>query len=417
MPSNDNRSLPDEAFGLAEDVEKIRAMSTTWRIVCWFCSFVLVAGFISSEESPLNDPPCGASTEPSVGVKITRAGQGVGSAIHVVRDAEVEPAEVKERMGQIGATLGRWLAIVFSRANNGPQAKHPETVKMEKELVDRQGKHALACAPRPELLLSMGAVAGSPNVSVGTMNVLLTNGGKRVATNIREALQEADVLGLQELRGKHRVTIPIALAGLGKMTPDGNATSIVYNTSRVTLLEWHEQRVMEGARVEGGRIPGKMVVWARFQEKQSSHTFWVVNLHMYWDVATGGKPDKGKPRRLAAYRRQLERSVDGHGSYPGLVALTRKGEAVMVTGDFNVDAGGDQRHRAPGFPFVMMNSRGFASSAQLLRQEVSTHGGASLDHVYSHGALPVAQKKRRNPGSDHDVLVVSYSQAKRETQA
>jgi hypothetical protein len=389
---------------------------TIWRVVGFLLSFVLVAGFAATAPSVDRPTPCGQAVPPTLFVSVNRAMAQTGATLHWMRTNEPDPAQVQQRVHDAAVKIGEWLAILKGAALGYGQ--HPEMVRREAELSQAQTSHDSVCAAPPAMLASIGAAPmfgqtypGSPNVRVATMNVKVTAGASAAVAAVDRVLRYADVVGGQEFSSESR-RAAIRRAGGGRigMTNDGTAVPIMWRTDRVRLLGQFEQQVLGGSHAEGGYLPHKPVIWAHFQELHSQHTFWVVNFHLYWNIGWSGKP-LNRPHRVAAYAAQLQRSTDGYGSYPGLDKLTARGEAVMVTCDCNVDAPGDMSHRDPRFPFAVMSSHGFASSYQQLKQTIGTHGHASLDYVWSKGAMPVNQTMVNGAG-DHDPLIVEFSQAR-----
>jgi hypothetical protein len=397
-------------------------LATLWRLVAFLLSFVLVAGFAATVPSGAAPTPCGEAVKPPLFVAVNRVMAQAGASFHWMRTNEPDPSQVQQRVHDAAVKIGEWLAIL--KGSTLGYGQHPEMARREAELQTQQEQHDLTCRPPDTSLLTSinpggpGAAAdfgqtyaGSPNVRIATMNVKVTAGSGTAVAAMGRVFRYADVVGGQEFSSEaRRAAIRNAFGSKIGMTTDGTAVPIMWRTDRVRLLSQHEQQVMGSVHAEGGRLPHKPVIWAHFQELATKHTFWVVNFHLYWDIGWSGKP-LNRPVRVGAYALQLRRNVDGYQSYPGVDGLSARGEAVMVTCDCNVDAPGDMAHRDPRFPFVMMNHHGFASSYQQLKQTIGTHGHASLDYVWSKGAMPVKQTILSGAG-DHEPLAVEFSQAR-----
>src|SRR5690349_13049914 len=110
------RSETEDLWDGLRTARRAHQISTVWKIMCWLCSFVLVYGYLAANETPQPDPACGEAVPPSFGVRVTRAGAAVGDQIHAARDAHVDPAEVKDRIGKTAAMIGRWVAITVGKA-------------------------------------------------------------------------------------------------------------------------------------------------------------------------------------------------------------------------------------------------------------------------------------------------------------
>jgi len=253
--------------------------------------------------------------------------------------------------------------------------------------VSGRGQWCEARAPaRGWTLKKCGAAGGAQEVKILTYNLYWWNlfgeqfrkgnggsAGKLIARGGKG--KPYDFMGFQECDDVARVLADAGLQGSHAGIAGGHAVAIAYRRAAWTKLDDGMDEVGEDRADQWWGTRGAQ--WARFKHASNGRTVFVVNHHGPLPVGTGGRCGP----QATAWR--ILKAIGDH---------ARTGDAVIVVGDFNADAG-------------------TATARELGQRLHRVYTGTSfggVDHVFSScgGDRVVSKRNLGAGGSDHDALEV-----------
>ena len=188
-------------------------------------------------------------------------------------------------------------------------------------------------------------------VTIGSWNVLYSNSSSNVTRNAGFA----DLVGLQEIRDKHR---PIRVPGYSA-TPGQMAVPIIWRKSTLDLISWKREDSLRGF------AKNKSVVWGIWEVKATGQRFGAVNTHQLVQGGTGWDEQAVKVNQVRA-------------------RLQARGLPVVLVGDMN------------------------ASPSKV----AATFGGNParhhIDYVIGFGVKPAGHKDLGYAGSDHRRVMAVF---------
>lgn len=223
----------------------------------------------------------------------------------------------------------------------------------------------------------------------------------------------ADVVGLQECRGRARARALDALEGWGVYQPfEPNRAEydpIIWRESRFTLVSTGSRRVAKGALIRRNRVPVRYANWVELRDRITGRHVFVISTHVHAKIETKGRPRWWQPRRT----RQAFRHIAALGH---LARYLGHGGEVFITGDFNIAWDRDKRVRHPKFPYrALYKARDLVPCWAWSRARGGTHGNGhrKIDYVWhrrSEGLSPVkARILRDGYHSDHKPVLATYN--------
>jgi endonuclease/exonuclease/phosphatase family metal-dependent hydrolase len=218
----------------------------------------------------------------------------------------------------------------------------------------------------------------------------------------------ADVIGLQECKGRDRARTLDGLAEWGAYNPTdpdrAEFDPIIWRRARFELVSTGSRRVAKGNR----SVPVRYANWVELVDRVTGRAVFVINTHVHAGISRDGHPRWWLARTRQAY---------GHIAAIGELVeyLQGRGE-VFVTGDFNIDWTSDKKVGHPRFPYrVLHQGRNINPCWLWSRAKGGTHGsrGRKIDYVWHRRSPRVTVVKARilrdGLHSDHNAVLATYN--------
>lgn len=280
---------------------------------------------------------------------------------------------------------------------------------------------------RDDNLVAGGAIpvpAGDPDAKLAfraaSWNVLKSNSVSNVAAGLQKIAGTADVIGLQEFRGKFRGSaIKQALPGWS-WSNQNTSVPITWNARKFALVAKDRVLEFDSTRVAGGpvgRSAGpKYAEWVQLRDRQTGASFVVVNHHLLYNIESKGHPDRRVGKKylsLAQKQMQVERAL--------VTKFSAVDLPVVVTKDGNWDYRKSAKTQDPASPYVQATRVGLYTSWQVRgppKRGTQSSGTRLIDSISSTTAtlIPVqhtilGRPKKRFHGSDHAPPVAALTNA------
>lgn len=243
------------------------------------------------------------------------------------------------------------------------------------------------------LTLDREAATGAPTSSrilvVTTQNVRHTLGPVRAGHDLRQAQRGSDVTIAQEMGSRRAARF--RLAGYGVVQPGDRIArelAVYYRRARLQLVA-AVPFLLHRSTLFGSATRNGLAVMFRYTARPGC--LLVLNVHLIPHIEVGGRP-RDLPR-LQLVDLALDRIV-------ALARMLRRGCALVVGGDWNVDGYADRRIRAPVFPAARFAALGYGSDWRFRVRP--TLGRRNVDGFFYRNAHPIARRILAGTFSDHN---------------